>query len=132
MIESSDGPPDGVLSSGIMGAERPRERPQLVIGLFDTEDDLHRGEAALTAMDGPPEPKGEIQSSSPSSPRTGAWSGRAQRGPAHGAGEPPAYLRCLGRGRRCAVQRSATLAPVVDGRGQGTPAWINGRSLQAR
>ena len=32
----------------------------LVIGLFDTEEDLHRGDAALKAMDRPPDAKGDI------------------------------------------------------------------------
>jgi hypothetical protein len=38
----------------------PRNGRSLIIGLFDTEDDLRTGDAALRAMDRPPQAKGEI------------------------------------------------------------------------
>lgn len=60
MIESADGPPEGVPSSGIMVLNDPRNGRSLIIGLFDTEDDLRTGDAALRAMDRPPQAKGEI------------------------------------------------------------------------
>jgi hypothetical protein len=62
MINSSDGPPEGVPSSGIMFLSDADNGRSLVIGLFDTEDDLRTGDAALKAMDRPPEAKGEITS----------------------------------------------------------------------
>jgi hypothetical protein len=34
----------------------------LVIGLFDTEEDMRKGDEALKAMDRPPEAKGDIAS----------------------------------------------------------------------
>ena len=60
MINSSDGPPEGVPSSGILVLSDTDNGRSLVIGLFDTEDDLHTGDAALKAMDRPPEAQGEI------------------------------------------------------------------------
>lgn len=60
MIESSDGPPEGVPSSGIMVLNDPQNARSLIIGLFDTEDDLRTGDAALRAMDRPPQVRGEI------------------------------------------------------------------------
>jgi hypothetical protein len=62
MINSSDGPPEGVPSSGILVLSDVENGRSLVIGLFDTEDDLRSGDAALKAMDRPPEAKGEIGS----------------------------------------------------------------------
>jgi hypothetical protein len=62
MIKSSDRPPEGVPSSGIMVLSDPQNGRTLVIGLFDTEEDLRTGDAALRTMDRPPEAKGEISS----------------------------------------------------------------------
>lgn len=62
MINSNDGPPEGVPSSGIMVLADADKGESLVIGLFDTEDDLRTGDAALKAMDRPPEASGEISS----------------------------------------------------------------------
>jgi hypothetical protein len=62
MINSADGPPEGVPSSGIMVLSDADNGRSLVIGLFDTEDDLRTGDAALKAMDRPPEAQGETTS----------------------------------------------------------------------
>jgi hypothetical protein len=62
MIESSDGPPEGVPSTGIMVLSDAQNNRSLVIGLFDTEDDLRTGDAALRAMDRPPQATGDISS----------------------------------------------------------------------
>jgi hypothetical protein len=62
MINSADGPPEGVPSSGIMVLADSDNGRSLVIGLFDTEDDLRAGDAALKAMDRPPDARGEISS----------------------------------------------------------------------
>jgi hypothetical protein len=62
MINSADGPPEGVPSSGILVLGDADSGRSLVIGLFDTEDDLHTGDAALKAMDRPPEVRGQISS----------------------------------------------------------------------
>ena len=53
-INSSDGPPPGVPSEGITVLNDPKSGRSLVIGLFETEDDLKTGDAALRAMDRPP------------------------------------------------------------------------------
>src|SRR5436305_14826535 len=60
MINSADGPPEGVPSSGIMVLSDAANGRSLVIGLFDTEEDLHKGDAALKAMDRPPDANGDI------------------------------------------------------------------------
>ncbi len=62
MIESSDGPPEGVPSTGIMVLSDAQNNRSLVIGLFNTEDDLRTGDAALRAMDRPPQATGDISS----------------------------------------------------------------------
>jgi hypothetical protein len=62
LINQSEGPPEGVPSSGIMVLSDAESGRNLVIGLFDTEDDLRQGDAALKAMDRPPEAAGEITS----------------------------------------------------------------------
>jgi hypothetical protein len=62
MISSADGPPEGVPSRGIMVLNDPQNGRRLVIGLFDNEDDLRTGDAALRAMDRPPQAKGDITS----------------------------------------------------------------------
>ncbi len=60
MINSSDGPPEGVPSSGILVLSDAGSGRSLVIGLFDNEDDMRTGDAALKAMDRPSAAKGEI------------------------------------------------------------------------
>jgi hypothetical protein len=62
MINTSDGPPDDVPSSGIMVLSDADGGRSLVIGLFDTEEDLRAGDAALRAMDRPAEAAGDIAS----------------------------------------------------------------------
>jgi hypothetical protein len=62
MIESEDRPPEGVPSSGIMVLNDSSSDAALVIGLFDTEEDMRTGDAALRAMNRPPEAKGQITS----------------------------------------------------------------------
>ena len=62
MIESSDGPPPGVQSSGIMVLSDVEKGVNVVIGLFDSEEDMRAGDAALRAMDRPADAKGEITS----------------------------------------------------------------------
>jgi hypothetical protein len=62
MINSSEGPPEGVPSSGILVLSDSENDRGLVIGLFDTEDDLRTGDAALRAMDRPADAKGSISS----------------------------------------------------------------------
>jgi hypothetical protein len=62
MINSSDGPPEGVPSSGIMVLADPDSGRSLVIGLFDSEEDLRKGDAALRAMDRPADARGDVSS----------------------------------------------------------------------
>src|SRR5436309_1561001 len=62
MINSADGPPEGVPSSGIMVLSDVQSGRNLSIGLFETEDDLRNGDAALRAMDRPPDAAGEVSS----------------------------------------------------------------------
>lgn len=62
MINSADGPPEGVPSSGIMVLGDAESGKSLVVGLFDTEEDMRAGDKALRAMDRPPQARGEISS----------------------------------------------------------------------
>jgi hypothetical protein len=62
MINSSDGPPEGVPSTGIMVLNDTEAGRSLVIALFETEDDLRTGDQALKDMDRPPESAGEVSS----------------------------------------------------------------------
>jgi hypothetical protein len=62
MINSSEGPPEGVPSSGILVLSDSENGRSLVVGLFDSEDDLRAGDAALRAMDRPADVKGSISS----------------------------------------------------------------------
>lgn len=62
MINSSDGPPEGVPSSGILVLADADSGRSLAIALFDSEADLRTGDAALKAMDRPPGAIGEISS----------------------------------------------------------------------
>jgi hypothetical protein len=62
MIKASDRPPDGVPSSGIIVLNDLDEGRSLVIGLFETEEDLRTGDEALKAMDRPAESAGDVSS----------------------------------------------------------------------
>ena len=62
MINSADGPPEGVPSSGILVLSDADTGRSLVIGLFETEEDMRKGDATLRAMDRPPEVEGEVSS----------------------------------------------------------------------
>lgn len=62
MINSADGPPEGVPSSGILVLSDADNGRSLVVGLFDTEEDLRKGDEALKAMDRPPQAQGDISS----------------------------------------------------------------------
>jgi hypothetical protein len=62
-INSADGPPPGVPSRGITVLGDPKSGRSLVIALFETEEDLRTGDAALRAMDRPPiDGMGDIKS----------------------------------------------------------------------
>lgn len=62
MIKSSEGPPEGVPSTGIMVLNDPDTGRSLVIGLFETEEDLRVGDETLRGMDRPPEAAGDVSS----------------------------------------------------------------------
>jgi hypothetical protein len=62
MIKSADGPPPGVPSVGILVLNDSDTGRSLVIGLFETEEDLRTGDEALKAMDRPPEAAGDVSS----------------------------------------------------------------------
>ena len=62
MINASEGPPDGVPSSGIIVLNDLEQGRSLVIGLFETEADLKTGDEALKAMDRPAESVGDVSS----------------------------------------------------------------------
>ncbi len=62
MINSAEAPPEGVPSSGILVLSDVDSGRSLVIGLFETEADMRTGDAALKAMDRPPEATGDISS----------------------------------------------------------------------
>jgi hypothetical protein len=51
---SESGPPEGVKSTGFTLLGDPESGRTLMIGLFENEDDLRSSEAALQAMDVPP------------------------------------------------------------------------------
>jgi len=70
MVESSDGPPEGVPSSGIMVLNDAETGRCLVIGLFETEEDLRTGDAALRAMDRPRRPPARSRRSSSTKSRS--------------------------------------------------------------
>jgi hypothetical protein len=53
MVQSSDGPPPGVPSVGITVLYDEGSKRAIVIGLFETEEDLRKGDEALKAMDPP-------------------------------------------------------------------------------
>jgi hypothetical protein len=54
---SASGPPEGVPAVGFLMLHRADEGKVLAISLFETEDDLQKGDATLNSMD-PPEPGG--------------------------------------------------------------------------
>src|SRR5436305_2871587 len=62
MINSAEGPPEGVPSSGILVLSDAENGRSIVVGLFDSEDDMRTGDAALRAMDRPADASGEITS----------------------------------------------------------------------
>ena len=62
MIKAADGPPEGVPSTGIIVLNDVENGRSLVIGLFDTEEDLRTGDEALRAMDRPAEAAGDVSS----------------------------------------------------------------------
>lgn len=51
---AGSGPPEGVTSIGLTMLGDPDSGRILMIGLFESEDDLRSSEAALQAMDPPP------------------------------------------------------------------------------
>jgi hypothetical protein len=55
--ETASGPPEGVPAVGLMILHNPDDGKVLAITLFDTEDDMRQGDAALNAME-PPTPGG--------------------------------------------------------------------------
>jgi hypothetical protein len=50
-VESHDGPPEGITSSGIQMMVDRDQRTAVVIQVFDSEDDMKSSEAALDGMD---------------------------------------------------------------------------------
>ena len=62
MINASEEPPPGVPASGIIVLNDSDNGRSLVIGLFETEDDLRAGDEALKGMDRPPEAAGDVSS----------------------------------------------------------------------
>jgi hypothetical protein len=54
---SDEGPPEGVPSTGLLILNKPDDGKVLAIGLFETEEDLRKGDETLSAMD-PPVPGG--------------------------------------------------------------------------
>jgi len=62
MINASEGPPEGVPSSGIMVLNDPGEGRSLVIALFESEEDMRAGDEALRAMDRPEGSVGDVSS----------------------------------------------------------------------
>lgn len=54
---SGEGPPEGVPSTGLMILNNPNDGKVMAIGLFETEEDLRKGDETLNAMD-PPVPGG--------------------------------------------------------------------------
>jgi hypothetical protein len=62
MMNAAEGPPEGVPSTGIMVLNDAETGRSLVIGLFETEEDLRTGDKTLRDMDRPPESAGEVSS----------------------------------------------------------------------
>ena len=57
-IANADGPPEGVPSNGVMLLNDPDSGRTLTIALFETEEDLRKGDETLNAMN-PPQAEGE-------------------------------------------------------------------------
>lgn len=55
--QSESGPPEGVPAVGLLVLHRPDEGKVLGITLFETKEDMQRGDATLNSMD-PPDPGG--------------------------------------------------------------------------
>ena len=62
MINASEGPPEGVPSTGIMVLNDADGARSLVIALFETEEDMRAGDQTLRAMDRPPGSAGDVSS----------------------------------------------------------------------
>ncbi len=60
---SESGPPEGVPAVGLLVLHKPSEGKVLAISLFETEEDLQKGDATLNSMD-PPTPGGMGQRAS--------------------------------------------------------------------
>jgi hypothetical protein len=58
---SESGPPEGVPASGFLLLIDPDNGRSLAIGLFETEEDLRKGDEALNAMDPPADGMGRRQ-----------------------------------------------------------------------
>jgi hypothetical protein len=50
-INESDGPPDGVKTTGLQVVVDPDQRTAVVLQLFDSAEDMRDAEAAFDAMD---------------------------------------------------------------------------------
>ena len=50
-VEENDGPPEGVTSSGMTVYVDADQRTAVVVGLFDSMDNIRSSEAVLEAMD---------------------------------------------------------------------------------
>jgi hypothetical protein len=51
--QAASGPPEGVPAIGLLLLHRPSDAKVLAISLFQTEQDLQKGDATLSAMDPP-------------------------------------------------------------------------------
>ena len=60
MINSAEGPPPGVPSQGIMVLNNVEAGTSVSIVMFNSEEDMRTGHAALSAMDRPEGAPGEI------------------------------------------------------------------------
>jgi hypothetical protein len=60
---SESGPPDGVPATGLLVLHQPDQGKVVAISLFETEEDLRKGDETLNSMD-PPEPGGMGQRAS--------------------------------------------------------------------
>ncbi|MBV9466008.1 MAG: hypothetical protein JO169_07830 [Solirubrobacterales bacterium] len=54
---AADGPPEGVPAVALLVLHKPDDGKVISITLFETEEDLRQGDAALSSMD-PPRPGG--------------------------------------------------------------------------
>ena len=53
MIDTSSGPPEGVPATGFMLLVDPESGRSMGIALFDSEEDMRKGDEALNAMNPP-------------------------------------------------------------------------------